>query len=640
MMVKEYVERSGDTAFGFQMYPVIVRSIDGTITYHCDSLGFLTHGDAETWMDAVGPDGPWSPRGNRANDIQALWAQQLEAGIWFATRVGDTKSAQRWNQTLRRLQTNFQTYFVTERGVVDHLKIDGSADTQLRPNQIFTTPLLSDEVRAKVLATVTRNLTYEHGVASLWQDDENFHPYHQYNPYYPKDAAYHNGIVWTWLQGPLISELRSFGRSELAFRLTTNSVHQILDRGAVGTQSELLDAAPRPGETEPRLSGTFSQAWNLAEFVRNFYDDYLGVRISLLEHSLVLRPNIPKAMGKVKATINLNGRGLPIEIEQHSSLKTVVLDGSNLRAGGKGKIQLMSDTDRLVGVDFKIPPRAVIRLELRDTSVTLLADGIKHDFSSVIDNPRLSVENLSFASPLVRSGLRSLRGPSYPTITHAQTKAKNAHAKLIVNTGDAAGDDVGTGAYTYPKNPNFAPGSFDITNFTVSYDDTNAYFGLRFKSLSNPGWHPEYGFQLTFVAVAIDTDGIPGRGKRLVERNANYLLDDQHAYERLILVGGGVRLEDDHRKVLAEYIPAETDVTNPLGDAESATISFAIPVAYLGKPAPTWTFIVLSGGQDDHGGAGLGEFRNVDREASEWSGGGKTRTEEANVYDVLMVGPE
>ncbi|MEK9138829.1 MAG: amylo-alpha-1,6-glucosidase, partial [Bacteroidota bacterium] len=81
MMAREYVERSGDSSFIDEIYDVIQRATDGTLTRHCDSLGFLTHADAETWMDAVGPEGPWSPRGNRANDIQALWAGQLESSI-------------------------------------------------------------------------------------------------------------------------------------------------------------------------------------------------------------------------------------------------------------------------------------------------------------------------------------------------------------------------------------------------------------------------------------------------------------------------------------------------------------------------------------------------------------------------------
>ncbi len=50
----DYVRYSGDTSVVKEFWTVVKRSIEGTIRYHTDSLGFLTHGDAESWMDAIG----------------------------------------------------------------------------------------------------------------------------------------------------------------------------------------------------------------------------------------------------------------------------------------------------------------------------------------------------------------------------------------------------------------------------------------------------------------------------------------------------------------------------------------------------------------------------------------------------------
>jgi predicted glycogen debranching enzyme len=640
MMAREYVERSGDTTFLREIYPTIVSSIEGTLRYHCDSLGFLTHADAETWMDAVGPDGPWTPRGNRANDVQALWAQQLEAGVWFANHLNDSRSATRWSHQLNLLKQNFLRFFVREANVIDHLNADGSPDNQVRPNQIFTTPLLPEELRAQVLQTVVTNLTYEHGVASLSQDDENFHPYHIYPPYYPKDAAYHNGTVWTWLQGSVISELCHFNQQDFAFGLTLNAVHQILERGAVGTQSELLDALPRPGESEPRLSGTFSQAWNLAEFIRNFYDDYLGIRVSLLDHRLVLRPRLPKRLGSVNAVINLNGRSLPIEVRSTGDSTLVHINGTQLRRGGTGEVNLLTSDHREVRGVFRIPPFSDISIVSDDSALFLQINGVRIDFLKIDRGPKprtLFAYPLAFARPSLRSGLRALQPPRFPVIPHAKIKAENPAARKFLSASDPAHDDRGSGAYTYPLSPHFVAGGFDIMRFDVSVDDSNAYFSLKFRALANPGWHLEYGFQLTFVAIAIDEDGLVNSGQRSVGRNANYLLPPRHAYEKVIYVGGGVQLEDKDGRVLAAYIPREEDVSNPLGNAERGTISFAIPLTYLGKPTSKWTFTVLVGGQDDHGGAGLGEFRTVNATAGEWNGGGKLKPDEPNVYDVLVA---
>ncbi|MEK6650612.1 MAG: amylo-alpha-1,6-glucosidase, partial [Bacteroidota bacterium] len=297
--VFDYVKYSGDTAFVREIFPVLRRAVEGALRHRVDAEMFLTHADAESWMDAVGPDGPWSARGNRANDVQALWYRQLMVSTAFAEMQGDLAAADRWNGVAQTLLRNFQRRFVdAERGtIVDHLNADGSADPAIRPNQLFALDIVVDpKDRERIFKNITQTLVYEHGVASLSSTDTAFHPYHQYPPFYPKDAAYHNGIVWTWLAGPWIKSAVEFGRPNLAFRVTENLVHQILDRGGVGTVSELIDAAPRPGEKEPRLSGTFSQAWSLAEFIRATYQSYLGVSVDAPNHQLWLLPQLPMAL--------------------------------------------------------------------------------------------------------------------------------------------------------------------------------------------------------------------------------------------------------------------------------------------------------------------------------------------------------
>ncbi|MCK5571438.1 MAG: hypothetical protein KAJ12_01700 [Bacteroidetes bacterium] len=642
-MVREYIERSADSPFASEIYPVVLRSIEGTLRYHVDSLCFLTHDDAETWMDAVGPDGPWSPRGNRANDIQALWSQQLDAGIWLATLVGDLHRAQRWDTCRKKLYENFRRFFVQEGLVVDHLNTDGSPDTQLRPNQIFTHPMLDPGTRASVLRAVTSELTYPYGVASLSQEDEQFHPYHQYPPFYPKDAAYHNGIVWTWVQGRLISELVLFGQPDLAYQLTCSTVHQILTRGAVGTQSELLEAVARPGEAEPRLSGTFSQAWNLAEFIRNFYEDFLGVRANMREHTLVLRPMIPESMRPVDARVSLGNQSIQLRIEEEDGSQTVQINAEGLETCLQTWVTLPGTPDQ--EIQFGLLPHSHVKVEMNQGDVTLYVNGDRLTPTlAPSEGFDLGDGQLAFLRPHIRPGLKSLKGPDYPLIPHTTIKATSMSGRVLLDIEDPMGDDRGTGAcsgqLSYPSSPPFVEGCLDLTRFAVAHEDDTLTFNLQFRALSDPGWHPEYGFQLTYVAIAIDTDGKSGSGTLLVGHNAKYRLDSASGYERLILVGGGVHVEDQDGTVLAAYVPTESDVSNPLGDVVEGAVVFAIPVSLMGEPSGNWRFTVLVGGQDDHGGAGLGEFREVQAEASEWHGGGKRDTSEPNVYDDLVATPD
>ncbi len=642
LMAKAYVERSGDSSFIPLIAPVVRRATNGTIQYHLDSLGFLVHGDAETWMDAAGPEGPWSPRGNRANDIQALWASQLDAAIWFARKVGLPELASRWNETRSLCVKNFNRYFVrpAEGLVFDHLQRDGTPDRHLRPNELFCANLLDEATRAKILRTVTTRLTYEYGVASLSQDDLNFHPYHRYEPYYPKDAAYHNGTVWTWLQGPLISELCRADRAWTAFRLTRNAIHQILDRGCVGTQSELLDAVPHPGESEPRLSGTVSQAWNLAEFIRNFYDDYLGLKIDQYTKTFTLTPRLPASIAKVITRVPVRDGFIDVALDARPGIKSLKIDTRGTKETLTAFADLPSGGNRSTRTTFVLAPGRVFTLHYASAKVQVSSSRDRVSASTWIlpsTVPDSLLGPLPFATPSIRPNLPAMRGPDYPLLSNRMIKAVNPRATIFVNATDPPYDDTGNGHYAYPKNTVFAPGSFDLLRFIVKADSVNAYFELRFRSLSDPGWHPEYGTQLTFAAIAVDQDTVPGSGRRDVPANAHYMLPPGYGYERLVLVGGGVRVEDASGKTLAVYAPVDSDVTNPLGDRATGTISFAVPLRFLGTPTSTWRYTVLVGGQDDHGGSGIGEFRSVEQEAGEWHGGGKEKTSDSNVYDILQV---
>jgi carbohydrate-binding DOMON domain-containing protein len=261
--------------------------------------------------------------------------------------------------------------------------------------------------------------------------------------------------------------------------------------------------------------------------------------------------------------------------------------------------------------------------------------------AKLLKTNKVSYENIfkdmDFATPVILSDYPVFHKQKHPLLNNSIIKKQNPDAKLICDVSDTEGDDKGDGNYVYPLNTNFVEGALDILNFKASYDDEYVYFKLKFRKLANPGWHPEYGFQLTYVAIAIDQDGLKNSGNLDVGMNSKYNVNPEEAFEKIIYVGGGVRVDDNDGTVLAEYIPMEADVTNPLGDISTAAISFAMPQKYLGVPNDKWQFTVLAGAQDDHGGAGMGEFRNVENEATEWTGGGKKHSDSPNVFDVLKV---
>jgi predicted glycogen debranching enzyme len=642
----DYLRYSGDTSIISEMYPIVKRSIEGTLQYHCDSLYFLTHADAETWMDAVGPNGPWSPRGNRANDIQALWGRQLEIGSRWAAYVNDEGMSDDWAAINSKLRNNFATHFIdtAQHLVFDHLNNDGTVDTQLRPNQLETFELFdgtgkSNELRNHVFKTITEKLVYPYGIASLSQEDQKFHPYHHYPPFYVQDAAYHNGIVWTWLAGKWIDKAVSYNKPDLAFAVTQNMAEQILYRGAVGTLSELLDAVPRKDEYAPRLSGTFSQAWSLAEFIRNFYQSYLGISMDATRNMVNIDPHVPSAMRSIQFALPYQSGVLRGRYSPSSQGDTLVLESKSTFKNISVGVSLSSLSSNRLHSVISIPPNTQLTMTVSEHAIVQHVNGESSSLQTEILN-QLSptiFQGLRLATPVIRPGLKSMKGPDHRMLSNSAIKQVNPDAKKVIDVTDPERDDRGIGGYLYPQTPSLRAGSLDITRCVVTADEQNVYFDLTFRSLSDPGWHPEYGFQLTYVAIAIDKDHTPGSGRAIVGMNSNYTLDDSVAYENIIYAGGGIRVEDSNGKIIAEYLPVSGDENNPLGNIQSRTISFSLPRDVIGNPDTAWRYTILVGAQDDHGGAGIGEFRSVEKEAKEWTGGGKQRTHDPNVYDVIIV---
>ena len=304
----ELAQYSGDTEFLADLYPAIKMSIDASIANYTDEKGYLTHADADTWMDVKRNSIPGSPRGNRANDIQALWYGQLMAGAKIAAILGEEDSAEQWSGIAQMLAANFENDFCNKEGnmVYDHLNTDGSADVQLRPNQLYCFDLINDDdFKQKVTRSVWEELVYPWGVASLAQWDLQFHPQHENWHYYHKDDAYHNGTIWLWNNGIAMQRMIEYGQVDTAWELFKNMNRQALVEGAVGSLSENADAHPREGQTWVNRSGTFLQAWSNAEHLRVWYQHFLGIRPDLLQGVIVVEPRIPSEIKAIETSVKV-----------------------------------------------------------------------------------------------------------------------------------------------------------------------------------------------------------------------------------------------------------------------------------------------------------------------------------------------
>jgi predicted glycogen debranching enzyme len=234
--------------------------------------GLLTQGESGrplTWMDAKVGEWVVTPRRGKAVEINALWFNALRWMEHWLEQLGDASAAQMMASHADKVQRSFNDRFWNPE--TQHLfdVVDGEhgSDPACRPNQLFAISLphavLERSKWAPVMDAVSRQLLTPLGLRSLAPG----HP--DYKPRYDgdrrsRDAAYHQGTVWTWLIGPYVDAFVKLHPDDRAgARRLLDGFADHLGEGCIGSVSEVCDAE-RP--FTPR--GCVAQAWSVAEVLR------------------------------------------------------------------------------------------------------------------------------------------------------------------------------------------------------------------------------------------------------------------------------------------------------------------------------------------------------------------------------------
>ena len=274
-------------------WPAIKQILDGyrrgtRYGIRMDEDGLITGGAPGaqlTWMDAKVGDWVVTPRHGKPVEIQALWVHALGIGETLARLFGEASYADQCRADRQRAAAAFQQRFWYEQGGYLYDVIDGPEgnDTSLRPNQLYAISLDNNLVprdRAQhILRLLKKQLVTPVGLRTLSPDDPRYHPRYE-GGVLERDRAYHQGSVWPFLLGPLVTAwIKSFGRnakSRSETRGFLNGLEAHLSEGCLGQVSEIFDAeAPH----QPR--GCFAQAWSVAEPLRALIED-LRVSVTIL----------------------------------------------------------------------------------------------------------------------------------------------------------------------------------------------------------------------------------------------------------------------------------------------------------------------------------------------------------------------
>ncbi|HYG65965.1 MAG TPA: amylo-alpha-1,6-glucosidase, partial [Thermoanaerobaculia bacterium] len=179
-------------------------------------------------------------------------------------------TARRLGEYAERARDSFNRRFWYEEGghlydVVD--AEEGGDDPACRPNQIFAValdhPILERERWERVVQVVRERLLTPVGLRSLAPGHPDYKATY-YGDLRSRDAAYHQGTVWSWLIGPFVDAwLKVHPGDPAGARAFLEDFVPHLGEACLGSVSEVFDA-----EEPYTPRGCVAQAWGVAELLR------------------------------------------------------------------------------------------------------------------------------------------------------------------------------------------------------------------------------------------------------------------------------------------------------------------------------------------------------------------------------------
>ena len=280
--IKKYLESSADKIFVLEeLLPILKNIIEwffkGTrYNIHVSEDGLLEQGiegQQLTWMDAK--IGSWvvTPRIGKAVEINALWYNVLLIYADLLKLNKEKDVAKIFSAHANKIKNLYVDFYWNEKMqcLYDCVNKD-YRDESIRPNQLFALclpfQLISGDKANSIIKVVTEKLYTPVGLRSLSQDHPDYKGTYVGN-LQSRDAAYHQGTVWSWLLGPYIEAIIKVkgaeGKKEAKQIIENFKYH--FSEACIGSISEIFD-----GDVPHTSRGCISQAWSVGELLRVIKD--------------------------------------------------------------------------------------------------------------------------------------------------------------------------------------------------------------------------------------------------------------------------------------------------------------------------------------------------------------------------------
>ena len=208
----------------------------------------------------------------------------------------------------------------------------------------------------------------------------------------------------------------------------------------------------------------------------------------------------------------------------------------------------------------------------------------------------------------------------------------------FIDVADPVDDDHGPGTYTYPTDPIFKPGNFDITNFQVGTDEENIVFRFTMAGPVDNPWDGTNGLSLQTFDIYIDTDGGETGGAAFLP-GRNLAAAAGTAWDYAITIEGW------ESKIFTPGEEGPTEIAGPadfqvITDPGQQKVTIRVPKSILGDTPEAWRYAAMVMSQDGFPASGVLRVRDVARSAEQWRIGGAPAGSTNHTRVIDYVWPE
>ncbi len=279
MSLRDYVFSSGDMTFLRSMRRSIESSMRYLLSCDTDGDGYLEHDSQfpETWMDTL-------KRDTKSIEMQALCCSAFASSLELLShlRSPDKKLIREIESKTELLTKNMERDFFANGFLAD--RIFWKQPVPIRTANALVPVILGFRKHSKEImrAVESRDFTTPVGVRTRAQGEQGYDP-----------GGYHNGSVWS-LTTAWASAAEFLARSpEKGWRYLSMMLKDI-ERDSLGCIGECWNSSSLD------LSGCSLQLWG-SGFIPRLVDEFmLGIRISSLDRTITVSPNIPKCIKKIQ----------------------------------------------------------------------------------------------------------------------------------------------------------------------------------------------------------------------------------------------------------------------------------------------------------------------------------------------------